>query len=170
MQKHLKTAVSNYTIEEAKTHPISNVDAEIIVEIKEAARKLGDENLKSIIEEWKHLDDVKIRDMLMQWHLDNPDTPSNEEGDEEKKRGWQKDFVLLDGVTLDIFFIVSVGSKLKFDFNKEKYIYLLVINENTSENSIYHNFQFEYETQDERDDYYIKLLELLKGSGRVNFY
>lgn len=59
-------------------NPISEIDSEIIGELKEVLKKLGATNICAILDSYKYLKDEEIRDSLLQWNIDNPMKPKGE--------------------------------------------------------------------------------------------
>lgn len=164
MNKDLKSAVHNYEQEPIKgINPVSEIDAEIIVEISEAVRKLGNDDLKRIIQEWKNLKDEEVLAMMIDWNL------NNEEG-VKKDDKFRKNFILFDDLTLDIYFVVSISKKRMFNAETGDFSYLILINENTNEKSLYHDTRVSYSSEKERDERYNKLHEILMDTDTINFY
>lgn len=164
MNENLKQAVLSYEQEEMKgVHPISEIDADIIVEIGEALRKLGNDELKRIVCEWKSLQDKEVLDMLIQWNLDN-----EEEVKADDK--FRKNFILFDGLTIDVHYVVSISKKSHFDYNEGEMVYEIVINEKVNEKYHYYDTRIPYVTEKERDERYNKLHEILMDTDTINFH
>ena len=165
MNKNLKSAVKGYSLQDQKINYIHQLDAEIIVEIHEALKKIKQEDLKSIIGEWKSLPDEDVRDMLIEFNL-----KTNHEEVETNKPKFQRRFVIFDDLTLDVHLIISIGRKSYYDYNKCVEVYHIVINEHTTENYPYHNTIIEYSDFMERDMKYEELHELLLSTQTIIFY
>lgn len=72
MNEYLKSASSRYKEEIKKNYvinPISEVDCEIMVEIRELLKKAGLREADAILKEYKYLKDTEIRDQLMQCNI-----------------------------------------------------------------------------------------------------
>jgi hypothetical protein len=84
MKDHLKKSVISYSKiqEEKPINPISNTDAEIIVELIEALKKLGKTDLVAILDGWKYKKDTDVRDDLLTWN-----TEYNSEANQEERQG-----------------------------------------------------------------------------------
>lgn len=160
MENHLKEAVSAYTIKEKDIAPISQLDAEIIYELRIICGKLKQDQLKQVVDEWKHIPDDEILNFLLQWNLDNPETI-------EKEPAKEKDFILTNELSLDVKFICSIGKKERFDYQKGKMFYLIVLNEYVSEHTPYYNLEVKYEKKSERDEEFDNLHVNL--SKKINF-
>lgn len=160
MENHLKEAVLAYKLKESDIAPISQMDAEIIYELRIICGKIKQDELKQIIDEWKHIPDDEVLNFLLQWNLDHPEII-------EKEAPKDKDFILLSELSLDIKFLCSVGKKERFDYQKGKNFYSIVINEFVSEHTPYYNLEVKYENKAERDKEFDNLHVNL--SNKINF-
>jgi len=81
MKEHLKKAVTSFAKlkQESSINPISNTDAEIIVELLEALKKVGKTDLVAILDGWKYKKDEDVRDDLLTWNTEfNPEENQEE--------------------------------------------------------------------------------------------
>jgi hypothetical protein len=87
MKEHLKKAALSYAKlkEETAINPISNIDAEIIVELLEALKKVGKTDLVAILDGWKYKKDGDVRDDLLTWNTEY----NSEENQEEREDGYE---------------------------------------------------------------------------------
>jgi hypothetical protein len=161
MEKHLKEAIDETMAEEINM--ISLIDAEIITELRKSLKKHSLDKLDSIISEWKNLDDIEICELLVEYNSSAEDKP-------DKKTGGWKNFILFDKITLDSHYIISVGKNRRFNREEGHYIYQLVLNEFTSENSPYHDLRIDYSDERDRDNKYNFLLVLMNDTGTINFH
>lgn len=93
MNKQLKSAVSRF--DEIKKNdylisPISQLDAEIFIELTQIISKFGGDNIVQILKEYKFKKDEEIRDDLLQWNIDNPNFKKDEniKSQEPQKKIW----------------------------------------------------------------------------------
>lgn len=73
MNKQLKSAISRFDTIKKQDYlisPISQIDAEIIIELGEIIKKLGGDDVLHILKEYKFKKDEEIRDDLLQWNID----------------------------------------------------------------------------------------------------
>lgn len=168
MEKHLKESVQENMVGDIS--PISPIDAEIIVEIKEALKKHRLDDLASIVGEWKNLDDSEIRDMLIDYNINKREEENEEEGVKGGKKKHTRSFILFENISLDVHWVVSVGRGRYFDFQKGEYEYVIKINEFTNDNSIYHDLRIKCLNHNDLEEKYALLLELMKDTGTINFY
>lgn len=166
MEKHLKQAVNSFKETEKDIQPISSIDAEIIIEIREALKKLDQNDLKAILAEWKNLKDEKIRDMLIDWNINF--TPEEEK--EEKGNDYSRDFILFEDKSLEIRYILSIGRSQKYNYEEGMFTYQITINENVSDKTHFFNLTFPYKSKEDRDNKYNELHELLSETNTINFY
>ena len=71
MNQYLKAAANRYEKKVGKEfliNPISNVDAEVIVELSELLKKAGLSQVSAILKEYKFKKDVEIRDLLLDFN------------------------------------------------------------------------------------------------------
>lgn len=84
MNKILQSAVDRYKKfgkEKFLINPISEEDAEIMVELGQALKRFNANDLIKILENYKFRKDTEIRDELMQWNTDHPLKPTKEQKD-----------------------------------------------------------------------------------------
>lgn len=165
MRQHLKECSSEYSHKEQEIHPISHIDCEIIGEIISAIGKTGKEDLKNIIEEWKNLPDWQLLDMLLQWNLDNGQLKEQEQGSKNAK-----DFIMFEGISLDVNYIKSIGKANKYDYREGNFVFAILLNENVDVKTPYNNLEIKYPTQEKRDQEYIKIHEYLAESELIKFH
>lgn len=166
MEKHLKSSVDVNL--DREINKISQVDAEIIVEIIEIVKKLGHNDLSKILSEWKKRGDDVIRDSLIDFGLDLNNGESIEGSEDEE--GFSKTFILFDNCSIDTYFIVSISKKDKFNPKKGCMVYSILINEHCSDNNHYSGLEFDYYDAQIRDEKYNDLHINLSDTGKIKFY
>lgn len=142
-------------------NPISKVDAEIMIEIKEIFRKLGRTDICAVLDEYKFFKDTEIRDLLLQWNIDNPNNPEGlGEGDLLPKSR----VIEINGerINVDMVFGWQGKTVLNIDHNK---VFCIKLNPTTDEAkkvSSYANKIIKFTNKTERDAY-LRLLDQLKS-------
>ena len=74
MNKFFKSAVDRFHKIKERDYlisPISEIDAEIIVEIGQILKKVGLDSVNIILANWKENKDEEVRDDLLQWNIDD---------------------------------------------------------------------------------------------------
>lgn len=180
MKEHLKKAVESFSKlkQETAINPISNTDAEIIVELLEALKKVGKTDLVAILDGWKYKKDVDIRDDLLTWNTEY----NSEENQEEREGGFDIKMGKYGGLFVNGLlyvqekvrkFVVLQGSMYELDeiFNYSKIKewsydipvgqkYGIKLNEHPDEvknKRIYADKKIFYNTVEERDKEFEKL-------------
>ena len=165
MKKHLKECSQQYKEKENETNPVSKIDCEIIGEIVCALDKLGIEELKNIVDEWKNLSDNDVLDMLLQWNLDNGKI--KQEKQENKNT---KDFIMFEGISLDVHYIKSISVSNVYNYQKGDFVYNIVLNQNVDSKTPYNNLEIPYSSKEKRDQEYVKIHEYLAESELITFH
>jgi hypothetical protein len=160
MNKHLKTAVDRYPLqyledelnkgEPLKINPISQIDAEIMIEIMELIKKINGTSLLEILNDYKFLKDTEIRDKLMQLNLDVSKNQSENTGEQNLSVR----YVCIQGSTIDLNQFIS-HNVYDLEENKEL-VYCLLLNpvhEKSKVFPMYANLEFIFDNEDERDRY-----------------
>lgn len=169
MKKSLRSSVERYSQEETSISPISSLDAEIIVELGQIFDKLHQPELKSMIDEWKTLPDVKIRDMLLDWNTNHP-----KEVQEKKKKKEKEEFnplirrfVDFGGKSMDVSAIKTVEKDLVFN-EKERVAQHCVIF-NRGFDGAYGDIYFYFNTERLCSQGYDNLKILLEKTNTIEF-
>lgn len=106
-------------------NPISEVDSEIIIELKELLKKAGFDQVTEALREYKGgIKDLDILDGLRQCNLDIKDKRLEEEGGEfnhKEETVRYREFIELNGDKLDVHYIFGYHLKDLSDFNQEEY-------------------------------------------------
>lgn len=154
MNKHLRSAHERdkrrkpYLIS-----PLSETDANIIYELIVALKKVGADDLKAIIEDWKFLKDGDIYDSLLQWNIDHPEGYEDEEGNEDGRK-----FINFENELMEAALIKTVTKFDHYSYNKNLMEYRIVLNKDFPDNSLLNNVYFTYPTDAERE----KKIKMLK--------
>lgn len=154
MNQFLKKAVERYTFGDFKINPISEVDAEIIVELKEMLNKAGLKGANQILANYKFLKDTEIRDALLQWNIDNP-VKSKSELPEEKSAENKSYFLNIGGHLISPAQLYGIY----VDYEGLK----IVLNPSTTEryNNPYSNLSIPFDSEESIDEFVLNLKELL---------
>lgn len=168
MDKHLQTAVKRFTQEESNIAPISNTDANIIVEIGKVFDKLEQPTLQSIVKQWKSLYDKEVKDMLVNWNS------NYEKGRKSKKLGSGKvektfcrKFIDFEGKMLDVFFIKTIEKDFRYDETFKCAYHCIVFNDGIE--GLYQALTFNFGNEKLRDDAYENLKVLLEKTESIMF-
>lgn len=181
MKDHLKSAVKRYKQEEVKINPISNLDAEIVVELTQIFDKLNQPELKSMVDQWKFLSDVEVRDMLIEWNIQHPKgvEQKDKEGNDnvsievskklsvEKNEYKVKNFLEFRGEILDVKTIITITKS--HSVSSRGIWYEIIINKDLSERFILCNKVFSYPDERIRDQHYEDLRDRLQNIEGVVF-
>lgn len=134
MNKYLKSALERYkSKEEFKIHPISKVDAEIVWELMIALGKLGINDLKDILDNYKYWKDSEVRDLLLQWNIDHPEGLMEEETTEESKKKKIRKFMKFDENLADVWIIKTVDIQDRYNHVKNEMEYNIILNKDFAE-------------------------------------
>lgn len=112
MNKVLQSAIDRYNELSKKNfliHPISQEDAEIMIEIVQALKRFNANELIKILEGYKFEKDSEVRDTLMQWNIDHPIKPTKieEKVVEDKEKVPPAPFIQIANRTLRAFHIFA---------------------------------------------------------------
>jgi len=178
MNKFLKSASQRYCkLKESKDfiiNPISEIDAEIIVEIGEIFKKQGLVDLAEILKSYKELKDEEIRDQLMQWNIDHPNGKNNkinnfidkviDEVIEEQKL---PPFIQINNLRMKLCHLLGLELYERID-EEENYKWGIIINptpEHTKQIPLYSNFKVEWFTEKDRNNVLYKLESVCQEQG-----
>lgn len=183
MKDHLKSAVKRYKQEEVRINPISNLDVEIVVELTQIFDKLNQPELKSMVDQWKFLSDVEVRDMLIEWNIQHPKTfeEKGEEGEEngevslkisrevdiQKKRFTVRDFIDFRGEVVEVGLIKTIGKS--YSLTSNGIVFEIIFNKDLHEKFVLINKVFKFMDERIRDQHYEDLKERLQNVKGVTF-
>lgn len=171
MKNHLKSAGERFdklSDQEFKISPISTIDGEIITEIVEYLKKVGEVNLVHAIEQWKYLKDEEVRDIILEMNTNfhqeegGLDILENMLGGKKGKGSFVREFIRFRGVRIDTYFITSILKEEGFNKNRE-YEFRIVINKDLPEQAPVKNIEFCFNTDEEREAALEELDEILEG-------
>ena len=138
-------------------NPISEADAEIIIELKELLKKAGNEQALAILKEYKGgVADTEILDNLRQCNIDTSDHRleeyEEEFGDEEKieKKIKEREFIVLNDSRIEARLIFGYEPKDLSTFDEEKYqIRLNPCNVDATKLPLYANYKLTFYNEEE---------------------
>ncbi len=160
MTEDLKIAVSRDKRGEQKISPICENDAEIIWELQIALGKTKADSLKRIVEQWKVISDIEVRDMLLEWNINN-----QEKEEEIKKRGR---LVKFENRLIDVYSVKTVTKRKNYDYVLKNMIYTIIINKDFSEQAVLSDTVFKYNSKEDRNLQFDKLVETLNKYININ--
>lgn len=175
MNQYLKSAVERYKKfiskykEPLKIHPISEIDAEIIIELQEILKKCDMQTVVNIIREYKFLKDEEIRDKLIQFNIDFSAISS----DPELKDIEYTDFIVLNEKNFKLKYIFSYEKIERWDYDRNELKYGIHLNktdEKVSEKMpLYGNEKLWYFSFERRDEDYDQLDGYFREDVNNNF-
>lgn len=162
MEQHLLEATKNYPIEDSSISSISMVDAEIIVELREALKKIGNEVLVEILSRWKKSSDEDVRDQLLSFNINFG--KSQVVSEKESKQQFSDSMIEIGDYTIKTKFLVSLKKEDScYDALRDgKVTYDIVINEDLSDKLLMCNTHVTFPSRRVRDQVYQELKEKLK--------
>jgi hypothetical protein len=182
MKDHLKAAVKRYPVnlENSLIHPLSNIDAEILVEIGEILRKAKLDSVKKILDGFKYLKDAQIYDALLQWNIDNPEKKESStdvdtiesEGKSKVAPSHTRNFISFKDFRIDLALIRSYEKKDEFNFAKGQMEYFIIINnipDTTGVTNAESNKVVRYIDMELRDMDFGALDMFVKGADSIHF-
>jgi hypothetical protein len=170
MKNYLKSAVDRFKNSKGKEeyliNPVSEVDAEIIIEIIEAFKKLGRTDISSILDGWKYHKDKVIQEYMMQWNIDNPLQADDQENSDKNQHIPSifdikpRPVIKIRDEMIDIGYVHHYN-KIEEWVEKERMgMYGIILNETPSEAKrvpIYANKKIFFYNVEERDEVYDKV-------------
>lgn len=174
MKGHLKYVASEY-VQEADgrgIRPISSVDCEIITQVINILYREGNQQLASILDRWKDVDDNKILNSIISY------SENGEEQemlfDDQDRDGFTQDFISIRDVTIEARDIFSIKCIEGYDEELCGMVYYIVINDvNESLTSIRGassvNLILKYASSNQRDEEVALLKTKLKNFRNCRF-
>lgn len=174
MKSHLKSAIDRFKKSKGKEeyliNPISEIDAEIIVEISQIFKKLNRNDLFTIIDNWKYNKDTETRDDLLQWNIDNSMLVKGEEVDVNPDLTEllpPSDIMKFNDEYIELRFIYNFDKIDDWDYDNSKPIYGIKFNEvpaDVTKTPYMGNKKIFFYDIDERDREYNRLEDYYMGS------
>lgn len=134
LNKFLESSVERFPkdLEKSLIHPISKIDAEIIIEIGEIIKKVGLTEIKSLLDQYKYLKDSDVYTQLQDWNLKHP-LLVQEEGKEKKKEGglsflFKRNFIYFKDLRIDVSYIRCYEKLDEYNFVKNEMEYEIIFN------------------------------------------
>lgn len=172
MEKHLTAAIGRYTDGDKGylIHPISAIDAQIIVEIVELFKKLNFVAAVDIMKSYKYRKDEEVLDLLMDLNSKVGKPKSGTEVESQEAGGpLFTRYLKTCGRRIDLYLVISYDS-LDVPVQNESLIkYCIQLNptpENAKSIPFYANNLLVYDNQEERDqviEALDKYMELYRG-------
>lgn len=158
LKKNLEIVSNNYIYSDnVNINPVSKIDAEIILEINDILKKLGaNEDLLSIINNYKALSDENILDNLMKFNA----SFNGEKGDSLV-------FISLSNFIFNVNCIYSITKSVSYINNKISYC--IIINESNNEKIAYANKQIMFNTQEKRDSELEEFKNKMRNNSKIIF-
>jgi hypothetical protein len=182
MNDYLKVSVGRYpkNLESVLIHPISTIDAEIIVEIMEILKKVDRSDVKVLLDKYKYLKDEKIRDLLLQWNIAHPigtDLATSDETGQNQPISvvgidYTRDFIYIKNFRIELTFIHSYETKDEYNFVRNMMEYFIILNalpETTDVRNTTSNKKIIYDDMEERDQDFEILDTYMTDSDKIRF-
>lgn len=135
MNKFLESSVERFPKELEKTliHPLSRIDAEIIIEISEIIKKTGLTEIKALLDQYKYLKDTEVYSQLQDWNLKHPLLiPEEKEGEKKKGSGlsflFKRNFIYFKDLRIDVSSIRCYEKSDEYNFVKNEMEYEIIFN------------------------------------------
>ena len=156
MNSHLKSVVERDKRRKKNLiSPICQLDAEIIWELIIALGRIEAHDIKSILEHWKYLKDISIRDLLLEWNLEHPEGVESDEEEVEKKS--RRKFIEFEGSIVELNLIKSIHVDDTYNYATNLLEYRIIINKNLPESFLLVDLVFSYPSDELRDKQVKKL-------------
>lgn len=175
MNKFFKSAVERYNnlLKSVKKdgfliNPISELDAEIIGELKIILDKRGVRDVVEIVNNYKNYKDEDIRDELLQWNIDH--NQMIDEDDEDIENAQQRRMFYVKIKEVIIFQYDLKCFKFMEEIKNGEIKYQLMINPTPEEAKsvpYFANYIVNFDDEEDRDDTYSQLKSFLKEN-RIN--
>lgn len=160
MNKHLKSAVErDKRTKPYLITPICEEDAGIIWELIVALGKVGQDDLKAILEDWKFLKDSDVLQSLIEWNLNAEQYDDNEGGENDEGRK----FIRFEGELIELNLIKTVRRANNYNYSKQLMEWMIVLNKDFPDGSYLNSVSFKYPTEKQREK---KLKELEQVLGK----
>lgn len=184
MNKYLKSAVNRYNQlnKGGKNYlisPISEMDAEIVVEIIELFKKVNFKSVVEVLNNYKFQKDEEIRDLLLDINTNFNSNAKTDESLRDKDNlvlpVKKRDFVKIKDERISISMINSWGKDERFCPERGEIVYYIVLNRvdknlQVTKVPFYANHSFDFDDIDERDEAFDKLDKDLLSSGAINIW
>lgn len=184
MNQYLKSATTRFSQlnKEGKSHlisPISEMDAEIMVEIIELFKKLNKMNVVEILKNYKFHKDEEIRDALLDANTNfkNEENVSDDSKEDSASSVFitKRDFIKIKDERVYIWAINSWGKDERFCKKRHEIVYSIVLNRveknlQITKVPMYANHTFDFEEFDEREEAFERLDGALLSSGLINIW
>lgn len=176
MNQYLKAASNSFNKIKEKDYPInpiSEIDCEIITEIRELLKKAGLSEVAAILKEYKYLKDEDIRDQLLQANIDFTSKLAESLMDEDdrreeiEKRRLEREFIKIKNHRLLVNFIFAFKTEESYD-KKDNYTGSIILNPVPSDITrlpLYANYAITTNDEEDFEDMVIDFEAQLEKTG-----
>ena len=174
MNKFLKSAAERFSqLTKSKSYlinPLSEIDCEIIDEIKVILSKYEASEVIEILRNYKEYKDEEIRDDLLQWNIDHPSIDSKSTyNDEQSDTKSRKNFIRIQDDYINVNFIFGFRLIDHFVENEESYhIMLNPTPDDVTKIPLYSNHCIEFSDFESREKFVSNLKKVFKEF-KINF-
>ena len=166
MNNYLRAAAKKFDEVKDKDYfinPISEEDAEIITELAEIFKKMGNKDVAGILSKYKYFSDKDVRDKLIDYniHFSRAEFEKSEsgigslleQGVEELKEKFDRkiEYVRISTLTLPAYLLIGYDINEEYD-EDDRYIGKIIINPtdiSATKQPLYANYTFTYYDEDE---------------------
>jgi len=181
MDKYLKASAIRFEEMKDKDYlinPMSTKDAEIIIEIREALKKLGATDLVDILRQYKFRKDEEICDNLLQWNTDFAGLGNNdpleeiakEYREQNKKEAFK--YLLIDDILIKSHHLHGVKIVDEWDEKRGDYLFCIILNPLPPEEigqikliPLYANEKLVFYREEDRDEVLANIRNFLEEEG-----
>lgn len=171
MNEHLKAAVKRYKPNQVKINPISEIDAEIVVELIEVFKKLRQTKLEQIIKEYKFLKDEDVRGKLLEWNTEFNQDEGEINPDQDIEEVKVHDVIKLQGKIFYLSDILTFERFERWDVDRESKVYSILINRTPEEARtipIHANEKIWYYSHSTREEDFKRLEKYFEDKDNIN--
>ena len=150
-------------------NPISEVDAEIINEIKVILDKLGVCEVSEILKNYKEFKDLDIYESLLQWNIDNPKLKFSNNSQDQESSTIGVAYIKIKNIVM--FQYEFRCYELFEEIEDDDVKYKMILNPTPPEASkvpIFANYIVTFDDEDDRSDTINRLILFLEERG-INF-
>jgi hypothetical protein len=157
-------------------NPMSEVDLDIVKELREICKKLGEDAVCSILDDYKYLKDEQIHERLLERNMELTQEELNdiEGGDSPKKEKdieYNRDFIRLNDQHFEVRYIFHWDKTKHWDETKLDYDFGIVLNkvpDSVTKIPIYGNTYIYFKNQKDRDDAYNEYTRMMEDRGDID--
>lgn len=141
--------------------------SKLIKEIRECCKKLEEDELVDILEQYDSTPIEDITDLLLEWNIFFEKI--DKKGSKGKKNDYTIPWIDIKGNSYKVTLLLSVQKDQSYDFKfgKNKMQYCIVLNRSENNSIFYNNTEIKYDTKEERDTEYENIKQKLTKFGVV---